>query len=111
MHHAEEIHECFYDLFNLRFRVIEDESSHCHYYANVAKEGLIKPVPVHREFQCIVVLKQSMLNDTPAAFLNRFEKYLLSHKVIWDSLRPQFPFGIRNIFDFAIDQVKLIRIE
>lgn len=104
LYQTEDIHECFYDLFNLRFRVIEDESC-CHYYANVAIGGLIKPLPVHPDFQCVVVLKQSKLKDVPAPFLNRFEKFLLSHEIILDSIMLQYPGGVRHMVHIIFEQV------
>ena len=104
MNQTHEIHECFYDLFNLRFRVIEDCSG-CRYYANVSIGRQTKPILVHPNFQCIVVLKQSKLKDTPAPFLNRFEKYLLCHETIFYSIIQRFSEGIQQMVNQAQEKV------
>jgi len=73
-----EIHECFYDLFNLNFKVFsgrhdEDVS----FYANISVGGISKPSLVDSGFQCIVHIRLSQLCNVPAPFLNRFEKFRL----------------------------------
>lgn len=107
MYQTEEIHECFYDLFNLRFRSIKD-STGCRYYANVAIGGYIRPIRVHPDFQCFVVLKQSKFEETPAPFLNRFEKYQLSHELILEALLHSYPIGIQHIITKVFDKVTTI---
>lgn len=103
MNQTEEIHECFYDLFNLRFRAIEEN-----FYANVAIEGYIRPIPVHSDFQCIIVVKESKLKETPAPFLNRFEKYKLSHEETFESLFQEFPLCIQHVIKIAKKQVCML---
>ena len=76
---TDEIHESFYDLFNQRFRSIEDPKRGVRYYTNIAIGAHSKPCRVHPNFQCVVVIKKSEVENTPAPFLNRFEKYSLSH--------------------------------
>ena len=83
MAQTDSIHECFYDLFNQRFRQIAD-SNGPRYYANVAIEAHSKLCRVHPNFQCVVVVKQSDVMTTPAPFLNRFEKYYLNHHALFD---------------------------
>ena len=100
MNQTEDIHECFYDLFNLRFWAIQDS-----YYANVAIGGHIKPICVHPDFQCVIVLKQSKLADTPSPFLNRFEKYKFSHEILFKSILQNYPVGIRRAITGAFDKV------
>ncbi len=107
MYQTEEIHECFYDLFNLRFRCIND-SSGCRYYTNVSIGGHIKPIFVHPDFQCIVVIKQSNFDSTPTPFLSRFEKYKLSHKIILLSVLQKLPKGIQHIAQLALNQVMIV---
>ena len=81
---TEEIHECFYDLFNQRYNVIHDpRSNKCHYYTNIAIGAHSKPCKVDPQFRCIVVVKKEDLPRTPLPFMNRFEKYRLSHDVIY----------------------------
>ena len=104
MNQTYEIHECFYNLFNLRFRTIKDFSG-CHYYTNVSIGRQTKPLLVHPDFQCVVVLKQSMLKDTPAPFLNRFEKYFLSHKILYHSQLQKFSNGIQQVITSAKEKV------
>ena len=105
MNQTEDIHECFYDLFNLRFRAIEDSDGQCNYFANVAIGGHIKPICVHPDFQCVIVLKQSKLMDTPSPFLNRFEKYKLSHEMLFKSILQNYPVGIRRAITGAFEKV------
>ena len=102
---TDDIHESFYDLFNQRFRRIDDPDCDCkhhpdsddckhhpRYYTNIAIGAHNKPSRVNPEFQCVVVIKKLELSTTPAPFLNRFEKYLISHqrllKIILDQRLP-----------------------
>ena len=91
---TEEIHECFYDLFNQRYSVINDpKSNKCYYYTNIAIGAHSKPCKVNPEFRCIVVVKESDIEHqrTPQPFLNRFEKYRLSHDVIYTKVLDSTP--------------------
>ena len=80
MNQTDDIHESFYDLFNQRFRRIDDPEAGPRYFTNIAIGAHLKPSRVDQNFQCIVVIKESEIKNTPAPFLNRFEKYYLSHK-------------------------------
>ena len=96
------VHECFYDLFNQRFVCIEGptqgSSSHSkRFYANVAIGSYIKPCPVDPCFQCVVIIKHTDLPHTPPAFLNRFEKYTLSHQQLLSDLLKYFPPILRRL--------------
>ena len=84
MAQTDDIHESFYDLFNQRFRRIDDAHGP-RYYANIAIGAHSKPCRVHPEFQCVVVVKQSEVKNTPAPFLNRFEKYRLTHHALLEA--------------------------
>lgn len=78
---TEDIHGSFYDLFNQNFRRIYDpkkKETRC--YANVAIGSYNKPSRVNENFQCVVIIKKSEVENTPKAFLNRFEKFPLSHR-------------------------------
>ena len=92
MSQTDDIHESFYDLFNQRFRRIDDPDHGPRYYTNIAIGAHLKPSRVHPDFQCVVVVKKSEVADTPPPFLNRFEKYLISHSSLLDQalqkLRP-----------------------
>jgi len=79
MSQTDDIHESFYDLFNQHFRRIDDPKRGPRYFTNIAIGAHTKPSRVHQDFQCIVVIKKSEIENTPAPFLNRFEKYSLSH--------------------------------
>ena len=91
------IHECFYDLFNQRFACIEDSTHGKRFYANVAIGSYVKPCPVDPHFQCVVIIKESDVARTPAAFLNRFEKYSLNHRLLLDDLLESLPPTLREI--------------
>ena len=76
---TDSIRESFYDLFNQRFCQIDD-SHGSRYYANISIGAHSKPCRIHPEFQCVVVVEQSEVVNTPAPFLKRFEKYHLTHQ-------------------------------
>lgn len=88
---TDDIHESFYDLFNQRFRRIDDPEHGARYYTNIAIGAHLKPSRVHPNFQCIVVLKRSEVDSTPAPFLNRFEKYLISHGRLLETILQSLP--------------------
>ena len=41
---------------------------------------------VHPKFQCIVVLDRAKIDQTPSAYLNRFEKFSLTHLSVLDEV-------------------------
>jgi hypothetical protein len=88
---TDDIHESFYDLFNQRFRRIDDPEHGARYYTNIAIGAHLKPSRVHPNFQCVVVLKKSEVDSTPAPFLNRFEKYLISHGSLLETILHSLP--------------------
>ena len=78
---CDEIFENFYDLFNQRFIYIDDyKTKSRNYYARIASGTRSSNCLVHPNFQCVVLVKASEVQNTPAPFLNRFEKYPLSHE-------------------------------
>ena len=77
---TDRIHECFYDLFNQRFRTIPYVEGKTQYYVNIALGAFAKLCRVDPQFQCIILLKKSELKQAPAPFLNRFEKYSITHE-------------------------------
>lgn len=99
------VHECFYDLFNQRFVCIEDSTHGKRFYANIAIGSYVKPCPVHSNFQCVVIIKESDLPHTPAAFLNRFEKYSLSHQILLDDLLKHLTPVLRELINTAVYKV------
>jgi E3 ubiquitin-protein ligase RNF213 len=66
--------ESFYDLQNQNFHEIEAIDGTISFYANIAAGGVSRRCPVHPSFHCIVHVRESQLDQTPAQFLNRFEK-------------------------------------
>ena len=50
---TDDIHESFYDLFNQRFRRIDDPEHGARYYTNIAIGAHLKPSRVHPNFQCV----------------------------------------------------------
>ena len=91
MSQTDEIHESFYDLFNQRFRCIEDPEHGTRFYANIAIGAHSKPCRVDPNFQCVVVVRESDIDKTPAPFLNRFEKYRLTHHELLLTALQSFP--------------------
>ena len=104
------IHGSFYDVFNQYFKVIEDLEKGTRFYANIAIGSNLKQCQVHRDFQCIVVIKRSELRTTPGPFLNRFEKYSLSHKDFLDARMSEIPQNLRNVLIAVKSKVCLICI-
>ena len=102
---TDDIHESFYDLFNRRFQRIDDPNSGTRLYANIAIGAHLKPCRVHPNFQCIVAIKSSELDQAPAPFLNRFEKYYITHKDILEYCLRSLPAGIVSIVRAAINKV------
>ena len=102
-----EINESFYDLFNLRYRCIDDPNQGRLYYANVAIGAYIKPCPVNPKFQCIVLLHESDVPTLPAPFLNRFEKYYITYDNVLESALRKLPYGWTSLIQAARMKVKV----
>jgi len=107
MSQTDEIHESFYDLFNQRFRRIEDPKHGTRFYANIAIGAHSKPCRVDPKFQCVVVVRESELHQTPAPFLNRFEKYRLTHKELLLTVKQCLPPCLCILLDTAYTKVTL----
>ena len=106
---VDKIQESFYDLFNQRFRCINNPVTNEHrYYANVAIGAHSKPSRVSPKFQCIVLLKESELSATPAPFLNRFEKYRISYSGLIGESMNNLPRSMRIMMETAIEKVCII---
>ena len=102
---TDEIHESFYDLFNQRFQKIDDPISGTRLYANIAIGAQLKPCRVDPKFQCVVAIKMSELDQTPAPFLNRFEKYYITHKSILESVLRSLPVGLQSVIEAVYKKV------
>ena len=99
MSQTDDIHESFYDLFNQHFRRIDDPEDGPRYFANIAIGAHSKPSRVHQNFQCIVVVKESEIPFTPAPFLNRFEKYFISHSNLLELVLDDLPPCLRVVVE------------
>ena len=104
---TDEIHESFYDLFNQRFQKIDDPISGTRLYANIAIGAHLKPCRVHPKFQCVVAIKKSELDRAPAPFLNRFEKYYITHKNVLESVLSSLPVGMQSVIEPVYKKVML----
>ena len=85
---TESINESFYDLFNQHFRKYEDKTNEgitVTYHANIAVGSHSRRCKVSPGFQCVVHLALPELQLAPAPFLNRFEKYRLTHADLLES--------------------------
>ena len=127
---TDDIHESFYDLFNRRFRRIDipvpddrpnlephdstpcdskpddhTDKSSTRLYANIAIGAHLKPCRVHPNFKCIVALKKSELDQTPAPFLNRFEKYYITHEDMYECVLKRLPTGLKSVVEAAYEKV------
>ena len=105
MSQTDDIHESFYDLFNQRFRRIDDPKEGPRYYTNIAIGAHLRPSRVHPNFQCVVVVKKSEVKNTPAPFLNRFEKYLISHCTLLETALERMPPSMGSIVRAAMEKV------
>ena len=103
---TDDIHESFYDLFNQRFRTLKDPTHGIRFFANMAIGAHSKPCVVNPNFQCVVVIRQSELKHTPAPFLNRFEKYFLSHKSLYRTVVESLPLRLQVVMSAAYDKVQ-----
>ena len=108
MSQTDDIHESFYDLFNQHFRRIDDPKDGPRYFANIAIGAHLKPSRVDQNFQCIVVIKESEVKNTPAPFLNRFEKYLLSHNNLLNLVLNALPPCLKVITNVVYDKVSVV---
>ena len=106
LYQTDEIHESFYNLFNQNFRSIDDPEKGTRYFANVAIGPYTKPCLVHPNFQCVVVINQSEILKMPSPFLNRFEKYLISHKNLLESRMIGLPPLMQSILQTAHTKVR-----
>ena len=105
MTQTDDIHESFYDLFNQRFRKIDEPQEGTRYYTNIAIGAHLKPSRVDPNFQCVVVIKKSEVKNTPAPFLNRFEKYRITHRSLLEVALARLPPCIRIIVEAAMGKV------
>lgn len=105
MYQTDDVHESFYCLFNQMFRRIDDPEHGARYYTYIAIGSHSKPSWVHPNFQCLVVVKQSEVDRTPAPFLNRFEKYLISHGSLLEKRLERLPPCIAIIVKAARNKV------
>ena len=111
MTQTDDIHESFYDLFNQRFRRIDDPQKGARYYTNIAIGAHLKPSRVDPNFQCVVVIKKSELKNTPAPFLNRFEKYCITHHSLLEEALSKLPPSIRIIMEAAMEKVYMLHLK
>lgn len=107
MFQTEKIHESFYELFNQRFRVINDPQKETKLFTNVSIGAHTKPCRVDLKFQCVVVVKKSELKDTPQAFLSRFEKFFFSYNTLYGSVCESKPPNLQIIIASIFEKVRL----
>lgn len=107
MAQTDDIHDSFYDLFNQHFRRIDDPDhpKEPRFYANVAIGSHNKPCRVHKDFQCVVIVSKSEPCSTPPPFLNRFEKYSISHKDFLNARLQSLPPCLCVAVQCALDKV------
>ena len=110
MSQTDDIHESFYDLFNQRFRRIDDPEHGPRYYANIAIGAHLRPCRVHPDFVCVVVVKQSEIESTPAPFLNRFEKYCISHETLLSTALNHLKPCMRIMLQTALEKVGVVSV-
>ena len=109
MSQTDDIHESFYDLFNQRFRRIDDPKEGPRYYTNIAIGAYSKPSRVQKNFQCVVVVKKSEVKNIPAPFLNRFEKYFISHHAFLKTALERMPSSMESFVKAAMEKVCMFK--
>lgn len=102
---TDDIHESFYDLFNQRFMTIATSDCTKRSFTNIAIGSITKPSCVKESFQCVVVIKKSEIARTPSAFLNRFEKFSLTHGDFLKWLLSPAPWPIRLLLETTAHKV------
>ena len=105
MTQTDDINQSFYDLFNQRFRNIDVPGEGSRYYTSIAIGAHTKPSRVDPNFQCVVVIKKSEVENTPAPFLNRFEKYCITHHSLLEVALSHLPPCVRIIVKAAMEKV------
>ena len=106
MSQTDSVHESFYDLFNQRFRCIDDPVKGPRYYTNIAIGAHSRPCRIHPKFQCVVVLKKTEVMQTPAPFLNRFEKYCINHSMLLETALAPLPPLLKRVVIAAKEKVQ-----
>lgn len=97
------VSECFYDLFNQHYKEVK-KGEVVSLYSNIAVGGISRPSKIHPSFQCIVHVQSSQLEDVPAPYLNRFEKFQLSISDILSWQIAKLPCGISFILINALSE-------
>jgi len=105
---ADQVHECFYDLFNQNFRSLRNRDGILILYSNIALGGISRRSKVHPDFDCIVHVRGSDVPQLPAPFLNRFEKYRLDMNSIRTYSMKGFPNAARILSSAAIEAFNFI---
>ena len=105
---TETVHECFYDLFNQNFRTLKDREGEKRQYANIAVGGISRRSLVKSTFQCIVHVRASELDNVPAPFLNRFEKFCLNVRHVLEMGWRSMP-GLAKLVHNAKTRVSQLR--
>ena len=104
IHQADEIQEYFYDLFNQRFTCIKNQST-TSFYASVAVGPNVRPTRVSPQFDCVMIVSSSELPKMEKPFLNRFEKYALTHEVLFREVLSSCPNSIESLLKYAKSNV------
>eukprot|EP00961_Rhodomonas_salina_P009958 134017-Rhodomonas_salina.4 len=79
------IHGALYDVLNQHYRrMTASDGNGEKVYANVTVGSQTYACSVHPRFRCIVHLPEREVHKTPAPFLSRFEKFLLSSETLMD---------------------------
>lgn len=105
---TEEIHECFYELFNQHYRVVVDPEKGRQLYINISVGAHTKPCKVDPKFQCIVVIKKSDVDETPSPFLNRFEKFLISYDIVYKMVCDGLPVNLSKMINAVYQKVCIV---
>ena len=78
------------------------------FYAQIAIGAQVKPCQIDPNFQCLVIVKESELVDpsiTPSPYLNRFEKYALSHEILLKNLLDSLDCNLKTLCNSVIKKV------
>ena len=76
----ESVYPALYDLFNQNFTVLSKKK-----YARLAVGSNTNTFAyVNNDFRCIVAVDNDQINNEEAPFLNRFEKHIVSFKMLLD---------------------------
>ena len=103
------IHGSLYDVFNQNFSIMATGDMR-KIFSKVAIGPKTIDVVVHEDFQCLIHIKRSELDEIPASFLSLFQKYSLSvndfYRIQLEKLSPEDQILMKNVEERSLSFVQ-----